>query len=99
MRENGALYAAKNSRFTRLLRCFRRKLSPKVPEESQQYPPLVVSPTPALQLSKVYSDYGYDPAAGEVIAGSGNVQVTGSGNRVVYKRPAADAEPAGRWGR
>ncbi|CAN0035488.1 unnamed protein product [Pylaiella littoralis] len=51
-----------------------------------------------LQLSKVYSDYGYDPAAGEVIAGSGNVQVTGSGNRVVYKRPAADAEPVGRWG-
>lgn len=52
-----------------------------------------------LQLSKVYSDYGYDPAAGEVIDGSGSVQVTGSGNRVVYKRPAADAEPTGRWGR
>ncbi|CAN0198904.1 unnamed protein product, partial [Scytosiphon promiscuus] len=49
-------------------------------------------------LSKVYSDYGYDPAAGEAISGSGSVQVTGSGNRVVYRRPAADAEPIGRWG-
>ncbi|CAM9590523.1 unnamed protein product [Ectocarpus sp. 4 AP-2014] len=50
------------------------------------------------QLSKVYSEYGYDPAAGEVIAGGGGIEVTGSGNRVVYKRPAADAEPTGRWG-
>lgn len=54
--------------------------------------------TDFLQLSKVYSEYGYDPAAGEVISGS-DVEVTGSGNRVVYKRPAADAEPRGRWGR
>lgn len=58
----------------------------------------VAGDRPPMQLSKVYSDYGYDPAAGEVIDG-GNVQVTGSGNRVVYKRPAADAEPTGRWGR
>lgn len=54
--------------------------------------------TDFLQLSKVYSEYGYDPAAGEAISGR-DVQVTGSGNRVVYKRPAADAEPRGRWGR
>ncbi|CAM9202769.1 unnamed protein product [Hapterophycus canaliculatus] len=51
-----------------------------------------------LMLSKVYSDYGYDPAAGQTISGTSSVQVTGSGNRVVYKRPAADAEPTGRWG-
>lgn len=60
---------------------------------------LLASTTPSPQLSKVYSEYGYDPAAGEVITGGGGVEVTGSGNRVVYKRPAADAEPTGRWGR
>lgn len=50
------------------------------------------------QLSKVYSEYGYAPAVGELISG-GNVEVTGSKNRVVYKRPVSDAEPRGRWGR
>lgn len=50
------------------------------------------------QLSRIFSDYGYDPTAGEVISSSG-VNVTGSGNRVVYRRPGADREPEGRWGR
>ncbi|CAM9299509.1 unnamed protein product [Ascophyllum nodosum] len=48
------------------------------------------------QLSRIFSDYGYEPAAGERIGASG-VGVTGSNNRVVYKRPRADAEPRGRW--
>lgn len=52
----------------------------------------------AVQLSRVYSEHGYDPAAGEVIGGGG-IGVTGSGNRVVYRRPPADTEPRGPWGR
>ncbi|CAM9381687.1 unnamed protein product, partial [Sphacelaria rigidula] len=50
------------------------------------------------QLSKVFSDFGYDPKAGELISAAGT-QVTGSGNRVLYRRPKADAEPRSAWGR
>lgn len=46
----------------------------------------------------MYSEYGYEPAVGELIS-AGGVEVTGSKNRVVYKRPTSDAEPRGRWGR
>ena len=43
------------------------------------------------QLSQVYSKYGYDPKAGSVIATSAATQVTGSKNRVYYKRASPDA--------
>jgi len=51
-----------------------------------------------LNLSKVFSDYGYEPKKGvAAVAGQG---VTGSkGNRVYYKRPAADQAPVSEeWG-
>lgn len=48
------------------------------------------------QLSKVFSDYGYEPKRG-VAARSGE-RVTGSKNRVYYQRPTADAAGVGSWG-
>jgi len=48
------------------------------------------------QLSKVFSDYGYEPKQGKTIAATGET-VTGSSNRVLYKRPSADVEPIGAW--
>lgn len=48
------------------------------------------------QLSKVFSDYGYEPKQGKSL--SGGEIVTGSGNRVYYKRPAADVATVGSWG-
>lgn len=49
------------------------------------------------QLSKVYSDYGYEPKKGVAVAVGQDV--TGSqGNRIYYKRPAADAAPVGAYG-
>ncbi|CAM9964137.1 unnamed protein product, partial [Discosporangium mesarthrocarpum] len=48
------------------------------------------------QLSQVFSAYGYDPKAGKLL--ETRAAVTGSNNRVLYKRPAADVEPQGPWG-
>merc|ERR1719235_173013 len=47
------------------------------------------------QLSKVFSDYGYEPKQGKVFTAGGGV--TGSSNRVYYKRPQADFPPVGAW--
>lgn len=47
------------------------------------------------QLSQVYSDYGYEPKAGTAI--SSPVVVTGSKNRVYYKRPDPDASTVNKW--
>lgn len=51
------------------------------------------------QLSQVYSNYGYEPKAGEKLGTpSGNgVVVTGSNNRVYYERPAPDAANNQKW--
>lgn len=49
------------------------------------------------QLSQVFSKYGYDPKAGTIISNSGNIQVTGSKNRVYYKRPFPDAAKNMLW--
>ena len=43
------------------------------------------------QLSQVYSNYGYLPKAGTVIKSGMDTQVTGSQNRVYYKRSSPDA--------
>jgi len=48
------------------------------------------------QLSRVFSDYGYEPKQGKAVASVGEV-ATGSLNRVYYKRPTADVEPVGAW--
>lgn len=48
------------------------------------------------QLSKVFSDYGYEPKQGAALPGG--VEVSGSKNRVYYKRPVADKAPVGAWG-
>lgn len=49
------------------------------------------------QLSKVFSDYGYEPKKG--VSVKSGADVTGSkGNRVYYKRPSADAAPVGKYG-
>ena len=55
-------------------------------------PSLTLSYILVLNLLKVFSDYGYEPKKGvAAVAGQG---VTGSkGNRVYYKRPAADQAP------
>jgi hypothetical protein len=46
---------------------------------------------------QVFSDYGYEPKKGAAV--KAGAQVTGSkGNRVYYKRPAADVAPVGAWG-
>jgi hypothetical protein len=41
------------------------------------------------QLSQVYSSYGYNPVAGQLIS-VGNTAITGSLNRFYYKRPDID---------
>mmetsp|Transcript_29089 Transcript_29089/g.34301 ORF Transcript_29089/g.34301 Transcript_29089/m.34301 type:complete len:410 (-) Transcript_29089:208-1437(-) len=49
------------------------------------------------QLSKVYSDFGYEPKKGVTIMNGQDV--TGSkGNRVYYKRPSVDQTQVGSWG-
>lgn len=48
------------------------------------------------QLSQVYSSYGYEPKKGTSITGS-DVLVTGSNNRVYYKRPSPDAVGINKW--
>lgn len=48
------------------------------------------------QLSQVYSDYGYLPKHGSMI-NTPNVNVSGSGNRVMYRRPAQDIAVVGKW--
>lgn len=50
------------------------------------------------QLSDVYSKYGYDPKAGVAIT-SGPSIVTGSNNRIYYKRPSPDADSNQLWDR
>jgi hypothetical protein len=42
------------------------------------------------QLSQVYSAYGYEPKAGNAVTTT-NTVVTGSNNRIYYKRPSPDA--------
>lgn len=49
------------------------------------------------QLSQVYSNYGYNPKAGTVINSASATQVTGSQNRVYYKRSSPDAARNQRW--
>lgn len=48
------------------------------------------------QLSQVYSTKGYLPIAGTLITQPG-VIVTGSSNRVYYKRPSPDASGVNKW--
>ena len=48
------------------------------------------------QLSKVYSSYGYEPKQGASL--TGGTVVTGSKNRVYYRRPSTDVAPVGAWG-
>lgn len=48
------------------------------------------------QLSQVFSSYGYNPKAGVQIISSDTV-VTGSNDRVYYKRPSPDAASNGKW--
>jgi len=50
------------------------------------------------QLSDVFSKYGYDPKAGISITDSSTI-VTGSNNRIYYKRPSPDAETNQLWDR
>jgi len=50
------------------------------------------------QLSKIYSDYGYEPIYGTPIS-STNIKVTGSQNRLLYKRPIADSVKYDKWSR
>ncbi len=47
------------------------------------------------QLSQVFSAYGYEPKAGTII-NSPNINVTGSNNRIYYKRPFPDNTPYGK---
>lgn len=49
------------------------------------------------QLSQVFSNYGYNPKAGTVINSATDTQVTGSQNRVYYKRSAPDAATNQLW--
>lgn len=62
---------------------------------------VVSSPTTGsiVQLSKVFSDYGYEPIFGPVLqAGQGDSSiVTGSGQRFIYKRPALDVARNQKW--
>lgn len=48
------------------------------------------------QLSQVYSEYGYEPKAGTLIT-SVPTLVTGSNNRVYYRRPNIDREDGMLW--
>jgi len=52
-----------------------------------------------VQLSKVYSDYGYEPIFGsEIQTGQGDASIiTGSGQRFIYKRPALDVARNQKW--
>lgn len=51
------------------------------------------------QLSQVYSQYGYEPKAGTDISKiTSSTMVTGSNNRVYYKRPSPDAVTNSKWG-
>ena len=60
-----------------------------------------VASTPAsgrlTQLSHVYSSYGYEPKDGNIIT-TVPAQVTGSKNRVYYKRPTPDVATVNKWG-
>lgn len=47
------------------------------------------------QLSSVYSQYGYEPKAGTAVTSA--AVVTGSSNRVYYKRPSPDASTVNKW--
>ena len=49
------------------------------------------------QLSQVYSAYGYEPKRGTSITEM-DTPVTGSNNRVYYKRPSPDAAGINKWG-
>jgi len=48
------------------------------------------------QLSQVYSTKGYEPKAGTLINAIGTI-VTGSNNRIYYKRPSPDAAGINKW--
>lgn len=48
------------------------------------------------QLSQVFSSYGYNPKAGVQI-NSGDTVVSGSNDRVYYKRPSPDASSNSKW--
>jgi hypothetical protein len=48
------------------------------------------------QLSQVYSSYGYEPKKGTSI-NKADVLVTGSNNRIYYKRPSPDAVSINKW--
>lgn len=47
------------------------------------------------QLSKVFSDYGYEPKLGSQVT-PGSV-ITGSNNRIIYTPPANELPPYGKW--
>lgn len=49
------------------------------------------------QLSKVFSSYGYDPKEGENIKATPTL-VTGSKNRIYYRRPTPDSSTMNKWG-
>jgi hypothetical protein len=49
------------------------------------------------QLSSVYSQYGYEPKRGSVIATTPTI-VTGSSHRVYYERPSSDRTTYNKWG-
>lgn len=48
------------------------------------------------QLSQVFSSYGYEPKGGSKVAVS-NTNVTGSNNRIYYKRPSPDLAGLDKW--
>lgn len=48
------------------------------------------------QLSQVFSSYGYEPKAGTKLM-SGKTTITGSNNRVYYKRPSPDVAGINKW--
>jgi hypothetical protein len=52
-----------------------------------------------VQLSKVFSDYGYEPIFGpEIQTGQGDASIiTGSGQRFIYKRPTLDVARNQKW--
>lgn len=51
------------------------------------------------QLSQVFSNYGYEPKNGAAIdTNQGEVVVTGSRNRVYYRRPPRDVASNQKWG-
>lgn len=44
------------------------------------------------QLSQVFSAYGYEPKDGTVISSNNPTIVTGSKNRIYYRRPTPDVD-------